>query len=350
MAAQQTICITGATGYIASHIVKQLLEDGNVKLHLTVRDPTNEKKVGFLKKIVADANAEDRVKLFAADLLKEGSFAEALEGCDAVMHTASPFLLENPRDPQRQLIEPAVHGTENVLMSAAKVPTITRIVLTSSCVAMYGSANDKEGKITEEDWNTSSTLATNAYSLSKTQAEKRAWELAEAQDQYKLVVINPALVLGPTLSGRNDTSSIQFLNMIVGGKMSSGCPDLTFGAVDVRDVAAAHIAAWKSESASGRHILCARSCTFLEAGQIVHAKYPGYATPSRTVPKFLLYLTAPFIGVTWHFIRNSVGIPLEFDNTKSQEQLGIKYSPIDKSIFDMLDSMVEAGLVADKRT
>lgn len=168
--AKPLVLVTGASGYIASHIVQQLLQAGYL-VRGTVRDTTNEAKVKHLK----DLEGSERLELVNADLLEDGSFDTAMQGVEYVMHTASPFLIGNIKNPEEQLIQPAVQGTENVLKSASQAKSVKRVVLTSSCAAIYGFNNDKnsEDVLTEDDWNQTSDLKEGAYSLSKTLAEVR---------------------------------------------------------------------------------------------------------------------------------------------------------------------------------
>ena len=132
------VLVTGANGYVASWLVKRLLEDG-ITVHAAVRNPGDEKKIEHLKEMAA--RAKGTIKFFKADLLTPGSYKEAMQGCELVYHTASPFTL-HVKDPQKELIEPAEKGTENVLNTAKEVPGVKRIVVTSSCAAIYTDAID----------------------------------------------------------------------------------------------------------------------------------------------------------------------------------------------------------------
>ena len=136
------VLVTGGNGYIASWLVKYLLEDG-IDVHATVRDPSNDTKVGHLKQIAKDAPGS--LTLFEADLLHDGAFDEAMAGCELVFHTASPFVLAGIKDPQKDLVDPAVQGTRTVLESANRVSSVKRVVLTSSVVSIYGDAADQQG-------------------------------------------------------------------------------------------------------------------------------------------------------------------------------------------------------------
>ena len=173
------ILVTGGSSYIASWIVKLLLENGR-HVKTTVRDKFNNEKVGHLLKM--EEEYPGKLELFEADLLNNESFFEPMKDCELVMHVASPFRMWKIKDPQNELIRPALEGTRNVLQTANQTPTVKRIVLTSSGVAIVGDAievkNTKNGFFTEDDWNTTSTPNHNPYSYSKTVAEKEAWKIA----------------------------------------------------------------------------------------------------------------------------------------------------------------------------
>ena len=190
------VLVTGGNGYIASWIVKYLLEDG-VDVHATVRNPDDDNKVGHLKKFAN--NAKGKLTLFKADLLEDGAFDEAMAGCELVMHTASPFVIMGITDPQRELVDPAVLGTTNVLDAVNRTECVRRVVLTSSVVGVYGDAVDMQqtagGIFTEEHWNTTSSVDHQPYNYSKVAAEKVGWEVANKQDRWDLLTINPGLSL-----------------------------------------------------------------------------------------------------------------------------------------------------------
>ena len=250
-------------------------------VHAAVRDPENTAKVAHLTAMGGD------LKLFKADLLDAGSYAEAMAGCSIVFHTASPFT-SNIKDPQRDMVDPALKGTENVLASAGETKSVKRVVLTSSCVAIYGDSADiaayPNGTMTEDQWNTTSTLHHQTYSYSKTVAEKRAWEMAEAQDGYKLVVINPGFVIGPGTMASPTSESFTLMKQLTDGTMATGAPDFDIGCVDVADVALAHIRAAYIPKAEGRHICVSERRTFLAMAQAMRAGGIEGRLPKRNAP------------------------------------------------------------------
>ena len=291
------VLVTGATGYVAGRLVERLLEAG-LTVHATVRDASKTDRLQYLNDL-AD-KSEGTIRFFSADLLDEGSFAEPMAGCRVVFHTASPFVID-VKDPQKELVDPAVKGTENVLSAANATESVERVVVTSSCAAIYGDNVDLQGTprgvFDEEVWNTSSTLDHNAYSLSKTLAERKAWEMAEAQDRWRLVACNPAMVMGPGVKIHQTSESFNLMKQMVDGTLGSGMPDLRIGVVDVRDLAEAHLRAGFLPDAKGRHVLVGTDATM---PMMVEALEPAWGgklkLPARTLPKWLCVDGRPLRG------------------------------------------------------
>lgn len=172
------IVVTGGSGYIASWIVKYLLEDGK-QVRATVRSLKDTSKIEHL--IELKEKFKDKLSLFEADLMVEGSFDKSIEGVELVIHTASPFFVAGVKDAQKQLIDPALQGTKNVLESCNRISSVKRVVLTSSVASILGDNIDSlqvpNQTFTEEHWNTTSNLTHQPYAYSKTLAEKEAWEI-----------------------------------------------------------------------------------------------------------------------------------------------------------------------------
>lgn len=344
------VLVTGGTGYIASWVIKYLLEQGH-QVHTTVRDLKNEEKTRHLLKM--DEENTGDLKLFEADLLEEGSFRDAMEGVEYVFHMASPFQVYGIKNPKKQLIDPALQGTRNVLTTANKSEKVKRVVLTSSVAAVYGDNSDinrtPDGIFTEEHWNTTSNEKHQPYNYSKTLAEREAWKIQEGQNQWDLTTINPGFVMGPSLSTRTDSTSISFMRSLLNGDFKQGVPGLYFGVVDVRDVAHAHIQAAFRPEAKGRHILVSESLPIIEMAAFIREKFPDYPLPSKSLPKWMLFLMGPFMGFSWKFTRNNIGIPLKFDNSFSKENLGIKYRPVGDSLKDHAEQIIRDGLIDMKK-
>ncbi len=320
------VLVTGATGYVAGWIVKKLLQAG-VTVHAAVRDPTNTAKVQHLLDMPKTSPAQ--LKLFKSDLLVEGSYKEAMQGCEIVFHTASPFILKYD-DPQKDFVDPAVNGTTNILKEALRTPSVTRIVLTSSCAAVYGGiedvANAPGGVLTETCWNERSSLTDQPYFYSKVLAERTAWGIALNQKQWRLVVINPALVLGPSTSAAMTSGSFDYISMLGNGDFKDGIKeDFSKGVVDVRDVAEAHIAGAYVEDAEGRFLNVAGSGTFSGIADILRESCgKGYPLPPPT----------KYEGLEW-----------KADNSKSVKVLGVTYRKIDEGVREMFQQLIDIGRI-----
>lgn len=345
---ERPILVTGATGYVAGRIVERLLGEGHL-VHAAVRDPHNAKKLRYLNALADEAPGA--IEFFGSDLLDEGSYAEAMEGCGIVFHTASPFT-RSVEDPQRELIEPAQLGTRNVLEQANETTSVEQVVVTSSCAAIYGDNADLESvdgdRFTEEHWNTTSSLDHQPYSFSKTLAEREAWRIAGDQSRWDLVTINPSLVLGPGINPRATSESFSLMKQLGDGTMKSGIPDFRIGAVDVRDVAEAHLAAAFKPGAAGRYIVSGHDTGFPEMAAILRRHFGDtYPIPEKTLPKWLVWLVAPMVEreMTRKMVTRNVGITWRADNSKSVRELGVTYRPLEESLVDMFQQMIDSGIL-----
>ncbi|KAL8529912.1 hypothetical protein ACS0TY_007109 [Phlomoides rotata] len=208
----KVVCVTGASGFLASCLVKLLLERGYT-VKATVRNLSDPMKVVHLK---AFDGAKDRLVLFEADLLEDGSFDSAINGCDGVFHTASPVVFD-PADPQAEVIEPALRGTLNVLKSCSEASSVRRVVLTSSITAVLCNRNTRgPGVVVDETWFSNKVYCEESklwYPLSKIMAEEAAWKFAE-EIGIDLVVMNPGLVVGPLLQPTLNSTAEFFMDII----------------------------------------------------------------------------------------------------------------------------------------
>lgn len=339
------VMITGATGYVAGRIIEKLLSEG-ITVHAAVRQPDNKEKTKYLDSLAEKLQGE--IKYFKSDLLVEGSYDKAAEGCEVIFHTASPFTLE-VKDPQKQLIDPALKGTKNVLSTASKIETIKRVVLTSSCAAIYGDSADvaeaPNGILTEEVWNTTSSLEHNPYSYSKTLAEKSAWEIAEKQSKWDMVVINPSFVVGPGINPNATSETYNIFKQLSDGTMKSGAPHWEVGVIDVRDLAVGHYNAAFTPTANGRNIISAETSSFLGIAKILVDNFSGYPFPKKKAPKFLAWLFAPAAGMTRKMVSKNVGHYWKADNSKSIKELNMNYRSVEETVIDFFKHLEEGGVV-----
>lgn len=343
----KTIAVTGASGYIASWVVKKLLDHGH-RVHATVRDVNNLDKVALLKRF--ELAHPNQLFLFECDLLR-GGFEKAFEGCDVVIHMASPFIISSTKDPKSQFIEPALTGTKNVLDAVNKTESVTQVVMTSSVVSLYSDAIELQSvdskKFNESNWNKIASEKYGPYAYSKTIAERLAWEMNSAQSRWSLSTILPGFVMGPTLTGRKDGASVDFMIQLLRGDFKFGAPALSYGLVDVRDVAEAHVHAVEREHDSNRFICVRESRSILEISTIVQQATEGviYPLPDSLLPNWLLYLIGPFKGFSWKYLRRNLSYQVDFDNSKVIEELGVVFRPLEDTFRDMALQFERDGMI-----
>lgn len=339
------VLVTGGGGYVASWIVRYLLEDGRM-VRATVRDPAKPNGLEHLHQLSADHPG--RLTLYAADLLEDGSFTEAAQGCELVVHTASPFLLGKVKDPEAVLVRPALQGTRNVLGSVDATGSVKRVVLTSSVAAIYGDNADMNGRrwFTEDDWNTTSTVEHQPYGYSKTVAEREAWAIQAAQDRWDLITVHPGLVLGPSLTRATKSGSMTTMRHFTDHTMTLGAPALQMGVVDVRDVARVHVRAGFTSDAHGRYVAVAETVSLLTISRMLTEAFGRRSSfPRIELPKLLIKLGAPVAGLTAKFVDLNAGLPLAFDNARTIRELGVEFRPAAESVVEHFQQMIDDGLV-----
>ncbi|QCD77702.1 tetraketide alpha-pyrone reductase 2-like [Vigna unguiculata] len=264
-------CVTGGTGFIASHLIKTLLEKGHT-VRTTVRNPGDKEKVGFLTEL---NGGKERLKILKADLLVEGSFEEAVTGVDGVFHTASPVLVPYDDNVKENLIDPCVKGTLNVLNSCLKA-NVKRFVLTSSCSSIrYRHDVQQLGPLNESHWTDLEYCERYNlwYAYAKTIAEREVWRIAKEND-IDVVVVNPSFVVGPLLSPQPTSTLLLILSIVKGIK--GEYPNTTVGFVHINDVVAAHLLAMENTNASGRLICSSTVAHWSQIIQMLRSKYPSY--------------------------------------------------------------------------
>ncbi|KAJ9178935.1 hypothetical protein P3X46_010779 [Hevea brasiliensis] len=310
----QTVCVTGAGGFIASWIVQLLLERGYT-VKGTMRNPDDPKNA-HLREL---EGAQERLTLCKADLLDYESLREAIMGCDGVFHTASPVT-----DDPEQMVEPAVNGTKNVIIAAAEAK-VRRVVFTSSIGAVYMDPNRNPDVVVDEScWSDLDFCKTtkNWYCYGKAVAEQAAWDVAK-EKRVDLVAVNPVLVLGPLLQSTVNASIIHILKYLTGSAKTYANSVQAY--VHVKDVALAHILVYETPSASGRY-LCAESV--LHRGEVVEilAKFfPEYPIPTRCSDE-----------------KNPRAKPYKFSNQKLKE-LGLEFTPVKQCLYETVKSLQERG-------
>ncbi|KAK8590058.1 hypothetical protein V6N12_024442 [Hibiscus sabdariffa] len=314
------VCVTGASGYIASWLVKVLLQRGYT-VKGTVRDPSDPKKSEHL---LALDGAKERLHLFKAQLLDEGAFDSVVDGCVAVFHTASP-LFTNIKDPQAEMIDPAVKGTLNVLRSCAKVPSIKRVILTSSLAAVVFNGRPLAPDVVVDDtWFSDPAFCEKSklwYTLSKTLAEEAAWKFTK-ENGMDMVTVNPGLVIGPLLQPALNTS-VELISKLLMGPETF--PNVSYNLIDVRDVANAHVLAFESASACGRYLLAERTVHCSEIVEALCKLYPSLSLPEKCADVKL-------------------NMPTFQASKEKAKRLGVSFTPMEVSLKETIESLKQKNL------
>jgi len=299
----KVVAVTGASGYIAGHIIRILLSKGYT-VKAVVRDLAKTEKYDFLKKF---PQKDGQLQFAAADIQEMGAYNKIFVGCHAVIHTATPYV-HTAADPQKEIVEPAVNGTLHA-MNAAIEAKVKRIVVTSSGGAMFHFPVEPGYVFSDKDWNSGSNLTTNAYFHSKRLAEEAAWDIYRKSDPHKveLAVVNPLFVVGPTQSPILNTS-LNILKRFLLGEVQQPMQGFV-GWIDVRDVAEAHVLAMEHPDADGKRLICAAEVrSWKDMAQVLAKNFPNYNVYKDTseVPPNAPYAidTTPLQKLGWKVTHN----------------------------------------------
>jgi nucleoside-diphosphate-sugar epimerase len=328
-AERQTALVTGGSGYLGGWCVVELLRRG-YRVRTTVRDLAREGEVRAA--LAAEVDSGDRLSFFAADLNDDTGWPQAAEGCDYVLHVASPFPPRQPKDPD-ELIVPAREGTLRVLAASLDAGA-RRIVVTSSIAAITGGDKPASGPLTEQNWSDPDNPKLSPYARSKTIAERAAWDFMAARDATeKLAVVNPGAILGPVLS-EDRSYSLEAIERLLRGM--PGVPRIGFSFVDVRDVADLEIRAMTAPEAGGeRFIASERFLWMAEVAAILRERLGEDAAkvPTRGVPNLFVRAMGVF-DPSIRSIAGQLGKKTELSSEKARTQLGWSPRPSGDTIAD----------------
>ena len=331
----ETVLVTGGSGFLGGWCVQELLR-GGYRVRTTVRDASREPEI---RASLGPAGDGEHLSVHVADLLNDEHWAHVAEGCDYVLHVASPFPPKQPKDPD-ELIVPAREGTLRVLRAGLDAG-VKRVVVTSSVAAVRNVAGRPSSPLTEEDWTDADNLSLTPYTRSKTIAERAAWDLvAERGETEKLAVVNPGAILGPLLNdGRS--YSLEAIQRLLDGM--PGVPRIGFSFVDVRDVADLHLKAMTAPEAGGqRFIAVARFLWMAEVAAVLreHLGDAAAKVPKRSVPNLVVRAMGLF-DPSVRSIAGDLGVKVEMSSEKAKARLGWSPRPVEETIVDCAQSLVE---------
>ena len=327
---KKKVLLTGISGYIGSHCAVELLKNG-YSVRGSVRSfSKNEKVIESIKK---EIDPKDNLEFCQLDLLEDKGWDKAMEGCEFVLHVASPFINIEPKD-ENEYIRPAVDGTMRAL-KAAKKAGVKRVVLTSSIVSMLKDA-DKSINIDYNSWTNIKAKNVSAYAKSKTLAERNAWDFIKNQNNVnpmQLSVVNPGPVFGPSLSGNLEGASMGMFKKMIIGKIPM-IPKFSINMSDVRDVAKIHVLALENKNANGKRFIVTtvKPYSFQELAQIL--KSNGYDKVStKLAPNFLLKFIGNFDREA-RSMRAFIGKTYNGDVSSTIETFDWKPISIEKTVLD----------------
>src|SRR4051794_18372729 len=340
-----TVLVTGGSGFIGAHCILQLLEAGH-RVRTTVRSLAREADVRAMLR-TGGADPGDRLSFAAADLERDAGWRDAVDGCEYVLHVASPFPAAVPAH-EDELIVPARDGALRVLR-AARDAGVRRVVLTSSFAAIGYGHPPRTAPFDERDWTDPAGSDVRPYVKSKTVAERAAWDfVAREGGALELSVVNPVGVFGPVL-GPDYSTSILIVQRLMDGAVP-GCPRLYFGVVDVRDVADLHILAMTSPAAKGERFLAVSGdfMSIVEIAKVLKTRLGGAArrVPTRQIPDWLVRLAA-IRDPSVKQILPELGKVKNATSAKAQRLLGWHPRSREDAIVATAESLLRLGLLKD---
>jgi len=333
----EKVLVTGATGFIGLHCIKQLLDRG-YSVNGTLRSQDRQAEV--VDSLERNNTPTRHLSLFEVDLNRDSGWDSAIRDCNYVLHVASPFVLTD--EDEDFFVKPAVEGVQRALKFSKK-HNVKKVILTSSFAAIHETLNNRQESFDEEDWSNPNKPGISFYAKSKTMAELAAWEFMEMENpDFSLTVINPVLVIGPSLSKDVGTSNSLVKNMINGSV--PGTPKIHIGIVDVRDVASAHILAMESSGANGERIIVSEKELWVHEVAAILRDAGFNKTPKVVFPKWLMKIVALFRKDLALMIP-MIGKRRDVSSSKARELLGWKPMKAELSIIDTAQQLKDFDLL-----
>ena len=332
------VLVTGASGYIGSHIVANLLSKGKV-VRATVRDASDPERIDHLRNMeVAKGGSLEIIEM---NLLDSESVHRAVYGCKEVIHTAAVVVLKS-KNPQEKIVDPSVVGTQNVLDAIDSSETVECLVHTSSTAAIRPQRWEDGQTLTTDTWAEDANIEDNPYGLAKFSAERlvRKWHSSN-KNAPRMVTINPCVVLGPPLSKRHLRGSPSFIMMLLKREIPFVIP-MHISIVDVRDVAEAHVRALSRGDSGGRYLVVSGQMWWKEVAMAIKKGNPTMKIPTKQIPYFLSLVVSifhPRVSLSW--ARMHLGKRLYWDASPAEKDLGMEWRSPEESLLDTIPPILE---------
>lgn len=332
------VLVTGASGYIGSHIVANLLSKGKV-VRATVRDASDPERTDHLRNMEVARGGS--LEIIEMNLLDSESVHRAVYGCKEVIHTAAVVVLKSKK-PQEKIVDPSVVGTQNVLDAIDSSETVECLVHTSSTAAIRPQRWEDGQTLTTDTWAEDANIEDNPYGLAKFSAERlvRNWHSSN-KNAPRMVTINPCVVLGPPLSKRHLRGSPSFIMMLLKREIPFVIP-MHISIVDVRDVAEAHVRALSRGDSGGRYLVVSGQMWWKEVAMAIKKGNPTMKIPTKQIPYFLSLVVSifhPRVSLSW--ARMHLGKRLYWDASPAEKDLGMEWRSPEESLLDTIPPILE---------
>ena len=336
------VTVTGASGFIGSHVVANLLARGRA-VRATVRDSSDTTRVDHLRALpIIEGGTLEIVEM---DLFDVASVNAAIAGCTDLIHTAAAVRI-SAKDPQRQIVDPSVIGTQNVVSAIDAAGTVERFVHTSSTAAIRPMKWRDGETLTTDTWADDATLDGNPYGLAKVKAEKvvRNWHAtSNAETRPRMVTIHPSVVFGPPMSKIHLRGSLSFVMALVRREIPVVLP-MQINIVDVRDVAEAHVRALTQGEDAGRYLTVSGDMQFKDISLALRQAHPELKTPTFTLPypaALVVSIFHPRLNLAW--ARQHLRRRLYWDATPAERDLGMSWRAPQEALLDSMPVILENG-------
>ena len=328
------VLVTGAAGFIGSHVVAQLLQSG-AQVRATARKP---KSAEFLHSLPVGEGGS--LQIVTMDLLDYASVRSAVSDCKDVIHCAASLYV-GAKNPQQDVVDPSIEGTSNLVKALQQAGVVERIIHTSSVAAIRTTSYQNNTVFSVADWCDDATVKSNPYGLAKAGAERvmRQWvDSRPSESKPRLITIHPSVVFGPIYSPRHKEGSMSYLK-----HFNSGPPfvlKININFVDVRDVAEAHVNALTNGRDGACYLLHNRGMWMQEIGQELNKLKPSRKWATRKLPSIFAYMLAivhPKLSVKQ--LRGNMGVKIGYDVGNVAQELDFVFTNYQQTLVDSIDSI-----------